>query len=241
MARGSSMRMGRSRVMGSLVSEIAGLSSLTLSLLMDEMPNQKRQTRRAATTRMMVKLVLHFILLSGHTYLFYLRKYHHGREEGMHDDVLVTMREDAVTKRILVNLWMIPAFARSPLAGDDRDILSAVRLMLTLQCVLHETVILPYRRAQRFEASGASSYVALPSRVVPRQLNMKCPCVIYTLLAGAYMWGLFGGTFTKSEMMKIIWNVEVPPLCPKCHDSDSWAVTSEHQATCYSCGLLITS
>jgi hypothetical protein len=153
----------------------------------------------------------------------------------MSDVVLATfILKDTLTS---LHLWVVPAFARRGLYYEDTDILNALRIMLTMKGVLYSALDGPYKKIKRFEASGASCYVALPSYTPSFWGHNARPCVLYTLLAAGRMRAWLGDIMTTPQLFRLLWNVIVPERCPRCDDDEFWTLESENRALCYGCSF----
>lgn len=140
--------------------------------------------------------------------------------------------------RYRVGLHIVPAFARACVArtGDD-DILAATRLLLTFKSTMEDCIMEPYKRVKAFEASGATSYAALPRFSPCGMLRTLEPAAMYTLIC-AYKYGLLLDLPAR-ELFPYLWNVVVPESCARCGGVDYWALLAPLQAICHACGNTI--
>jgi hypothetical protein len=144
------------------------------------------------------------------------------------DKVLVTLNHS-----LSVRLWVVPGFIRRGVLYDDADVLDALRIMLTIKSVVYDALQRAYVKVKQFESSGASVYCALPRHPPSFWGYNATPCALYSLLAIGKMRLKFHGVPT-SLLMGMMWNVIVPEKCPRCDETDEWALDGE-RILCYGC------
>lgn len=149
--------------------------------------------------------------------------------------LVVFIFDQAVWGRCHVNLFIIPKFARQPTWGDDVDLLNGARVLLTIRRPFEDLILRPYRRVKRLEASGLTSYLALP-RQSPhhRYIDVMDPAVVYTMLC-VNMYSIIL-ELPGWQLIKFLWNVRVPETCPECLFENCWALKEPLLVLCYACG-----
>lgn len=152
------------------------------------------------------------------------------------DKVLVVLNRAHGSKQVFyaVSLHVVPGFCRQPTWGDDEHLLAATRLFLTVRAPMLADLEAPYARVKALERSGASCYMAMPRQSPCGLRRVLDPAALYsTLLIGESSRDL---DIAPSIMIRFLWNVVVPKVCPRCDTAEAWSMCTPRSVVCHACG-----
>ena len=158
----------------------------------------------------------------------------------MRDYVIVLLRRcPHHPDQVRAELHCIPAFLRFPLLGNDDEVLEATRSMLVLKGVV-DAEAREFAAIKRLEASGATSFIALPKQrgILCHLGKLMHPWVAYSTFALTQLRFVTDHRYSLADLVTTLYGIVVPHECPACHDAMSWAVLRADTAVCVSCGYL---